>query len=305
MKLGMTGATGFVGSTLMDLALECGHSVQALTRRDQPVRTGVEWVRGDLADEDALERLARGCDAVVHVAGVVNAPDKAGFEAGNISGTRAVVEAARKVRVPRFVHVSSLAAREPRLSDYGWSKAGAEAEAAKAKGCVIVRPPAIYGPRDTEMFELFRAAKWGVLPLPPRGRASMVHVSDLARLLLALAERGADDGALFEVDDGHQGHDGARGWSHAELARMIGSAVGRPVLPLHVPAAVLRLAAKADRAFRGSKAKLTPDRASYMCHPDWTARPELSPPANLWQPRIATPEGMRQTAAWYSSAGWL
>lgn len=305
MKLGLTGATGFVGSTLMDLALQSGHRVKALTRRDQPAREGLDWVRGDLADEAALERLAQGCDAVVHVAGVVNAADRAGFEGGNITGTRAMVGAARKTQVPRFVHVSSLAAREPGLSDYGWSKAMAEAEATKAQGCVMVRPPAIYGPRDTEMFELFRAAKRGVLPLPPRGRASMIHVGDLARLLLALAEGGAEDGAIFEADDGHQSARGARGWSHAELARMIGSAMGRSVLPLHVPAAVLRLAAKADRAFRGSGAKLTPDRASYMCHPDWTARPEMAPPAALWQPRIAAPEGLRQTAEWYRTEGWL
>ena len=86
---------------------------------------------------------------------------------------------------------------------------------------------------------------------------------------------------------------------------MIGSATGRSVLPLHVPAAVLRLAAKADRAFRGAGAKLTPDRASYMCHPDWTARPEMAPPAALWQPRIAAPEGLRQTAEWYRAEGWL
>ena len=134
MTLGLSGGADFVGSTLMDLALQSGHRVKALTRRDQPAREGLDWVRGDLADEAALERLAQGCDAVVHVAGVVNAADRAGFEGGNITGTRAMVGAARKTQVPRFVHVSSLAAREPGLSDYGWSKAMAEAEATKEIG---------------------------------------------------------------------------------------------------------------------------------------------------------------------------
>ena len=302
MKLGMTGATGFVGSTLMDLALECGHSVQALTRRDQPARKGVEWVRGDLADEAALERLVRGCDVVVHVAGVVNAPDRAGFEAGNISGTRAVVEAARRVRVPRFVHVSSLAAREPRLSDYGWSKRTAEdAVRSSPLDWTVVRPPAVYGPRDTEIFEVFRAAALRIMPMPPEGRASMIHVDDLARLLLDVVPGGEGVASqVFEPDDGRAG-----GWRHLDLARAIGAAMGFRVWPLSMPGAVLALGGRLDRLVRGPRAKLTPDRASYMCHPNWVSDPARAVPPALWQPKIATPQGLAQTAAWYRAQGWL
>ncbi|GGD68820.1 NAD-dependent epimerase/dehydratase family protein [Croceicoccus mobilis] len=301
MRLALTGATGFVGSTLMDLALAEGHELKALTRRDQPSRANVEWVRGDLSAHDALAELASGCDAVVHVAGVVNAPDRAGFEAGNIAGTQAMVAAARKTNVPRFVHVSSLAAREPQLSDYGWSKAGAEEAAREAEGWVAVRPPAIYGPRDTEMFEIFRAAKAGIVPLPPRGRASLIHAQDLARLLLTLAVAAdAPRGVVYEADDNR-----LNGWSHAEMARLIGDAVGRKVYPLHMPKSVLELAAKGDRLIRGGKAKLTPDRVSYMTHPDWVSRAEMRPPASLWQPQIPSPEGMKQTADWYRAEGWL
>ncbi len=301
MRLALTGATGFVGSTLMDLALAEGHELKALTRRDQPSRANVEWVRGDLSAHDALAELASGCDAVVHVAGVVNAPDRAGFEAGNIAGTQAMVAAARKTNVPRFVHVSSLAAREPQLSDYGWSKAGAEEAAREAEGWVAVRPPAIYGPRDTEMFEIFRAAMAGIVPLPPRGRASLIHAQDLARLLLTLAVAAdAPRGVVYEADDNRP-----NGWSHAEMARLIGDAVGRKVYPLHMPKSVLELAAKGDRLIRGGKAKLTPDRVSYMTHPDWVSRAEMRPPASLWQPQIPSPEGMKQTADWYRAEGWL
>ncbi len=300
MKLAITGATGFVGSTLIDHALEQGHAVNALTRRDQAPRKSVTWVRGDLANHAALAALCDGCDAAIHVAGVVNAPNRAGFQAGNIAGTCAMVDAANAAGVPRFVHVSSLAAREPALSDYGWSKAGAEGEAAQAANCLIVRPPAIYGPRDTEMFELFRAAKSGIVPLPPRGRASMIHVGDLARLLLTLAVEGAQAGAIYEADDGHE-----NGWSHEEMARMIGAAMGRRIMPLHVPRALLTFAARADRALRGNNAKLTPDRASYLCHPDWTAHADKHPPASLWQARIPTPDGLKQTADWYRAEGWL
>src|SRR3546814_20287384 len=117
------------------------------------------------------------------------APDRAGFVAGTIEGTRAIVAAAERANVRRFVHVSSLAAREPALSVYGWSKAEAEKVVeASALDWVMVRPPAIYGPGDMEMRDLFRLARWGIALLPPPGKLSVIEVSDLARLLLALVD---------------------------------------------------------------------------------------------------------------------
>lgn len=302
MKIALTGATGFVGSTLLDLALAEGHEVRALTRRDQAARAGVTWVRGDLADAPALAELCAGVGAVVHVAGVVNAPDKAGFVAGNVTGTTAVVKAAEGAGVARFVHVSSLSAREPMLSDYGRSKFGGEVVVEQTSlAATVVRPPAIYGPRDTEMLELFRAARLGVVPLPPEGRASMIHVADLAALLLALAtDGGAHAGQVYEVDDGREG-----GWRHADMARAIGEAVGRKVVPLSMPAALVKGAARLDRLLRGGKAKLTPDRASYMVHPDWITTPGMQPDRAFWHARQDTREGLKQTARWYREAGWL
>ena len=126
MKLAITGGTGFVGAHLLEAALADGHEVRALTRRDQRDRASVEWVPGDLNDRAALEALVTGVDAVVHVAGVINASSAAGFEHGNVAGTAAMLAAATAGGVRRFVHVSSLAAREPQLSLYGGSKARAE-----------------------------------------------------------------------------------------------------------------------------------------------------------------------------------
>ena len=298
----MTGGTGFVGATLLDVARDAGHRVRALTRRDQADRDGVEWIAGDLADGAALARLVAGTDAVVHIAGVVNAPDKAGFEAGNVAGTMAVLTAAKNAGISRFVHVSSLSARDPLLSHYGASKLAAEdAVRASDRDWAIVRPPAVYGPRDGEMLELFRAAqRLGIVPIPPPGRASMIHAEDLSRLLLALAESGAHSHVVYDADDGRDG-----GWPHEEMARALGDAVGRPVTPRHIPARVMKLAACIDRLARRSKAKLTPDRVGYMIHPDWSVAPERRPPADLWQPQIETREGLRQTAKWYRANGML
>jgi nucleoside-diphosphate-sugar epimerase len=185
MIIAMTGATGFLGGHVLDRMIEAGHQVRALARKPQAARNGVIWVAGDLEQPGDLCSEA---DAVVHVAGVVNA-DAATFDKGNRQGTETMLAAAQAAGVIRFIHVSSLSAREPQLSNYGQSKRAAEdAVVASPMNWSIVRPPAIYGPGDTDNLELFRFAKRGIMPLPPKGRLSAIHADDLARLIVALVE---------------------------------------------------------------------------------------------------------------------
>jgi len=301
LKLAITGATGFVGGRLLELALAAGHEVRALARREQRPRAGVTWIRGALDDSPSLEQLTEGADAVIHVAGVINAPDDAGFEAGNVTGTSAVLAAAVKAKAKRFVHVSSLAAREPKLSAYGASKAGSEAlVAASGLSYAIVRPPAVYGPGDKETLELFRMAKRGLVVLPPEGRLSLIHADDLGRLLLALADPSAPKGLLVEPDDGRHG-----GWRHHEFGMALGSALGRKVMTISMSRPMLSLGAKIDGWIRGKRAKLTADRVAYFCHPDWMVDPGKGAPEALWKPQIETEKGLADTAKWYRQAGWL
>ncbi|WP_030539006.1 NAD(P)-dependent oxidoreductase [Sphingobium sp. DC-2] len=302
LRIAMTGATGFVGAETLGQALAAGHHVTAITRRAQPPRAHLKWVPGSLGDRAALNTLVRDADVVIHIAGVVNAPDRDGFEAGNARGTMALIDAMRQRGVRRLIHVSSLAAREPDLSDYGWSKALAEKHV-KASGLdwTIVRPPAIYGPGDREMLELFRMAKRGIMLLPPGGRLSLIEVSDLSRLLLTLAgEKEESLAHCYEADDGTPG-----GWDHLEFGQAIGRAVGRPVRTFATPNWALGLGARLDRILRGKGAKLTQDRVSYFCHPDWVVAKRKQPPKKLWQPKVATDEGLKATAEAYRIKGWL
>ena len=301
MILAVTGGTGFVGQRLIDMALARGHRVRALTRKAQEPREGVEWIEGSLESREALERLVTASDAVIHVAGVINALDAAGFEAGNVTGTLAMLAAATAAGTHRFIHVSSLAAREPGLSLYGASKARSE-DLVRSSGLdwMIVRPPAVYGPGDKETLELFRMAKAGLILLPPRGRLSLIHVDDLARLLLSLAERDSPEKEVIEPDDGRPD-----GWSHREFAAALGRAVGRRAVALATPRPLLRLGAAVDRLVRRDKAKLTPDRAAYFCHPDWVVSASSAPAEVVWRPEVATEQGLAQTADWYRAKGWL
>ena len=297
MIVALTGATGFVGRATLDVLHAKGHTVRALARVDQPPREGMVWVEGRLEDEDALARLVDGADAILHIAGVVRGSADA-FVRGNVDGTRHMIAAARSAGIRRLVHVSSLAAREPQLSSYGDSKHRAETEVMQSGlDWSIVRPPGVYGPGDMEMRDVFRMAKFGVVLLPPAGRLSMIHVADLARLLMAEVEQ-PGTGETYECDDGAT-------YTHRQFARAVGVAVGRNPFAFSVPAPVLKAAARADLLFRRSAAKLTPDRAAYLSHPDWTADPAKRPPADLWVPAIPAAQGLAETAAWYSEARLL
>jgi nucleoside-diphosphate-sugar epimerase len=304
MTLAVTGATGFVGGHVLAAAAAQGARVQALARRPQPPRDGVRWIAGSLEDRTALEALVAGSDALIHVAGVVNPTDPADFWRGNVAGTAAL----RAVAGGRpFVHVSSLAAREPALSRYGASKRQAEDVARGASGpLAIVRPPAVYGPGDTDLLPLFRAVRAGLVPLPAGNRAAMIYAADLGQCLVALAQdlggacRAA--GGLFEVDDG------MAGYAQRDLALAIGMAMGTNPHVLPVPAAALALGALAATAaarVTGGQPRLSRDRARYLAHPDWTTDSRPLRALGLWAPATPLEAGLQQTVSWYRAAGLL
>ena len=177
---------------------------------------------------------------------------------------------------------------------------GREAGHSSGLEWTIVRPPAVYGPGDKETLELFRMAKLGLMLMPPRGRVSVIHADDLARLLLALAAPAVPSNILIEADDGRPG-----GWTHRDFARVLAGAVGTKPAIVSSPGILLRAAAHLDQWWRGEKAKLTTDRAAYFSHRNWVVEPKRACPPQIWQPAIDTAQGLGQTADWYRAQGWL
>lgn len=302
--LAITGATGFVGHHLIERAVGQGVSVRALTRRPQPDKLGTVWVEGALDRPGSLQQLVDGADAVIHVAGAINARNEGEFTAANVGGTAAMIAAAQDAGITRFIHVSSLAAREPRLSAYGRSKAESEKLFTDTGlDWVIVRPPAVYGPGDRESLELFRMAARGLVLLPPGGRLSVIHAHDLADLLLKLTEASAPSHQTLEPDDNRH-----EGWGHREFAGAIADAVGRRARTVAMPARLLSLGAAVDTGWSKLNRrlpKLSFDRARYFCHPDWVATAERRPDPVFWTPAVDTKEGLAATAAWYREQRWL
>ncbi len=206
MKAMVTGGTGFVGSHLVDRLLASGHDVTALVR--SPAKAaglearGVRLVKGDLHDEAAIRDAVRGQNVVYHVAALVAAKDEAEFFRANRDGTANIVRAMEQLApYARLVHVSSLAAAGPaalgvpRTADqpeapvtmYGRSKHAAEQVVRQSHlPWVIARPPAVYGPRDSDNFlQVFKLVRSGLAPLFGDGsqELSMVYAPDLARSL--------------------------------------------------------------------------------------------------------------------------
>ena len=308
----VTGATGFIGRKVVEMLAAQGWRVRVLARR--PTAAGVwgearpELVAGDLSDPDALGVLAAGADVMIHSAGLVKARSRAEFMAVNAHGARAAAQAyAARGTGRRFVLISSLAAREPQLSDYAASKRAGEAAAIAelpASALSIVRPPAIYGPGDRETLDVFRAASR--LPFAPRlggpdARLALAHVDDAAAEIVRLAQR-PSAWPLSAL-----GGDRPEGYGWREILQAAGAAVGRTPPTVRLPAALVKTAgALASLASRvdGRPRMLSPGKAHELLHPDWSvAAAELGP--ERVAARFTLPAGFAQTAAWYRAQGWL
>jgi nucleoside-diphosphate-sugar epimerase len=308
----VTGATGFIGSHVVGQLGRAGWQVRILTRRvpsnAQFADVPVEAVIGSLEDGHAVARLVRGADAIVHAAGRIKARSHAEFFAANATGTRLLVEAAiTGGNRPRFVLLSSIAARQPQISDYAASKLASEAELTRLDGELpwsILRPPAVYGPGDRETLAFFRALRMGLAMLPPvrNARLSLLHAGDLAAAIVAILDAPSILPGAQELDDGHGGY----GWD--EMISVAARHLGVRPLRLPIPGLMLKGVAHLNEALHratGDVAMLTPGKVREMLHADWTSRDGAVTAATGWHPRIDLDQGFAETIAWYRRNGWL
>jgi nucleoside-diphosphate-sugar epimerase len=307
----ITGASGFIGRWLVPELARCGWRLRLLLRRD-PVAP--EWqhlrpeiVAGTLADPAAIEDLVEGAALIVHAGGLIKAATRRQFFEVNRDGTAAIARAARAA-VPdaHFILVSSIAAREPDLSDYSASKSAGESAVREISGLrtTILRPPAVYGPGDRESLRLFQVARHRYVPVPGPADActAMIHVQDLARLVAALAASEPVGATLTAADARPQGY------RRDQIFRTAAQAVGNhsPRL-VRAPGPLLRAVALAGDGARlfGSAAMLNSQKLREILHDDWSvpAAEVARPPG--WTPVFGLQDGFADAVAWYRRAGWL
>ena len=321
----LTGATGFVGSHVAGAFLRAGWSVRVMARSADRARSvaelGADIVPGSLEDGAALAEACRGVDVVVHMAALTHARTEHAYAAVNVEGTARLLRAslAAMPRPARFVYLSSLAAVGPAvdgrgvraddpprpLTAYGRSKLAGEGVCLEARDrieVVILRAPAVYGPRDTDMFHFFRLARRGVLPVPtgPARPLQLVHVADLARALVFAADA-PDAAGIYHIAE-------QRSYSWEEVGQLVGAAVDRRVRPLRVPAMLIRGLAAVSEAVAGAAGRssiFNRDKARELLAPGWLCDTEAARLDLKFEADIPLEDGLRATAQWYREQGWL
>src|SRR3990172_11801476 len=340
MRILVTGGNGFIGSHVVERLMAQGHELRLFLRttsktefldglsgpstglRTGPsteLRTSFERVNGDLRDEASLARGVAGMDAVVHLGGVTAARTEAEYLAVNGGGTASLAQAALTAGVRRFVYVSSLAAGGPSpdgrplapgdgapISAYGRSKAAGERAVLSHQdgmSVAVIRPPAVYGPRDRAFLPLYRIAKLGVFPLlgDGRNRASLVHVSDAAAAIAGVVAAEGPSGGVYTICDGEP-------YTWRQIVDAYAAATGRR--PRLIPTPPFLYVAAGWLGGPGSKLirrplPLSPDQIDQMRQRYWVCDNEAIERDLGWRPTLSIAEGMAQTLAWYREHGWL
>jgi nucleoside-diphosphate-sugar epimerase len=330
VKLVVTGANGFVGAHLVETLLQRGHAVRALVRKTSDLthlpKDRVELAHGDVTAAAGLPSAMAGIDVVFHVAGVTKARSLAEFMRVNCGGTANVMSAAAEMeKPPKVVFVSSIAAAGPcgadrplqegdackPVSRYGTSKAAAEEKVREYAGKVpvsIVRPPIVYGPRDRDVFELFKMAAGGLIVQAgfAARRFSVVHVQDLAVGLALVGERGD----TLANDDAARGlyyvaHDGPFLWR--ELGEAAAAGFGRRARTIRVPDLVTFIAAYIGELIGMIRRKpfvVNLDKAREGTAGNWGCSSARARELGF---SVAKPlnERFRETAVWYRENGWI
>ncbi len=319
----VTGGTGFIGSHLVAGLLADGWKVRCVVRPSSNLKwldgMSIQPVTADLADKDgiALKKALEGVSAVFHFAGITSSASDERYARVNTDGTRRIVNAMDEAAADaHLIFCSSIAAAGPvkgkktinetddakPLSLYGRSKLVAEGivEESGLK-YAIVRPPLVYGPRDKAVFSLFRFVKYGYAPhlTLTTQKLSIVHVSDLVRGVLQIVE--FDGRGIYYMTDGPP-----HTWE--EFLNAIGDAVGRRPKFVAVSPRIADFVAKFESMrgkLMGGKPFITPDRLTELFQTDWTCSDARARLDLEYEPKVELNEGIKSTAAWYRSAGWL
>jgi nucleoside-diphosphate-sugar epimerase len=313
----VTGGTGFIGGHLLERLSNTGTPARCLVRRECPLPPGIQAALGDLASGAGLSAALEDVDTVIHLAGVTKALRPQNYYTGNVQASRNLADALRG-RAVRFVHVSSLAAVGPSLDGqpvsvdaaphpltaYGKSKLEAEQIVReRVPDAVVLRPAVVYGPRDTDVFQMLQSIADGLMVqiAGPERWFSAIYVEDLVDALLAAAcSRRISRRALFLA------HPEPVSWT--EFGKTAARLMNRTPRVLRVPPSLARLAGYCAE-IRGRITRrpgiLSRDKVAEACCTHWTCDTASTSRELGFEARTSLAEGLGRTLAWYKEAGWL
>jgi nucleoside-diphosphate-sugar epimerase len=326
LKALVTGSTGFIGSHLTEALIRKGVHVRCLIRKTGDLKwlkgLPVEFVPGDCNDKTSLEEAVRGVDWVFHLAGVTKAIKERSYLEVNGFGTENLVQAclANNPRIQKFIYISSQAAAGPSgngasknelepcapVSIYGRSKRrGEESVLAHAHElpALILRPSAVYGPRDKDILALFKCLSRRIKPCLSgrQQRLSLCYVQDLVQGMLLAVETQVKSGEIFFLSDGHD-------YRMEEIGDALAQAMGITALRIRVPrrlvVGIARFSGNLSKLL-GRPAILNQDKAEEIIQPEWVCDITKAKTLLGFEPRVPLSDGAGLTFEWYKKEKWL
>jgi len=326
MKILITGATGFIGSHLAGHLHQSGHTLRAITRKTSDKKwirdIPMEYAEGDYGDPGFLREAVAAVDMIYHVAGVTKARTREEYFRGNHGVTKNLLAAVldSNPRIRRFVHVSSGAAVGPAspgmpvnestpfhpLTTYGVSKMEAERECLAVMdklAVTIVRPPAVYGPRDTDVFEFFKTMSMGVQPLIGfrEKLVSLIHVSDLVNGIVMAGENREAAGKTYFIS-------GEKYYNWHHVGEVTAGVMGRKPFRIKIPewcVYAIGTFAQFFALFGNKPAILNLEKVRDIVQDAWTFDGSKAARELGFEEKLTLESGIRLTLEWYTEQGWL
>ncbi|WP_353684265.1 NAD(P)-dependent oxidoreductase [Thermodesulfovibrio sp. 3907-1M] len=320
MKALVTGGTGFIGSHLVEALLRENYEVYCIVRDPSRLRflkgLDVKIIKADLSDKESLKKIEWNFDYVFNLSGITKASHPEEFFQSNYIGTKNLVEvvAERNSAIKRFIHVSSLAAAGPcvdgtpvtedtppsPVSEYGRSKLLGEQVVKFFKDKIpitIIRPPAVYGPRDSDFLTFFKMIKTGFVLYLTEGKYSMIYVDDLVRGIITASKMEKATGQTFFIAD-------AQPYNTHEIVEAISKAIGKRPVKIKIPQSIgmffIRVFQKFDK-----KSIINSDKLKEFIQPCWVCSTKKAESLLGFKTKTKLKEGMEWTAKWYRMNQWI
>lgn len=322
----VTGGSGFVGSHLVDLLISKGHKVRCIVRESSSLKwlenKPVEIYKCGLFDKEGLKEVLTGADYLFHVAGVVKAKKVEGYYTGNVDTTKNLLDVLKETNpdIKRVLIVSSQTAAGPSksidalteedkpepITTYGRSKLAQE-ELARSYSdklpITIVRPPAVYGERDTEIYLIFKTYKAGLMTLVGFNdkRVSLIHVADLVNgiYLAATAENSINETYFISSKEYY---------SWPQVSQVIARHMGNKALHIRIPHPIVYVVAAIAQffaMFNSKAATFNLEKARDFVQAYWTCDISKAEKELGYKQGVSIDQGMKRTIDWYREMKWL